>query len=322
MRAWVLRVAALAGTIFSTFAALAQPAPDYPNKVVRLLVGYAPGGSTDIVARLVAEELGKRWGARVIVENRLGADSVIATDAVAKSPPDGYTLLLANSANATHPTTQKKLPFDPVRDLTPIIVLASTKNVLTTASPAINTLQDALALAAAKPGTLTYGSGSPLHHLIGELMAQKAGVKLVHVPYRGAGPAVTDTVAGHIVLNVGTVASQEPFIRSGSLKALAVAAQERSSVLPSVPTFSEGGLSDVHADYWIGLIGPVGMPAELVEKINRDSNAVLKDPGLAKRLVDIGLDVVGGSPGVLRETLLTEIGRWERVAKEAGLEMQ
>jgi len=316
----ILIAAAIALSIAVSGASRAQES--YPTRIVRLVVGYAAGGSTDVVARTLAAALSKKWGIQVIVENKAGADSIIASEGVAKAAPDGYTLLLANSANATHPSTQAKLSYNPLKDLAPVIMAASAKNVVTTASPNIQTLQDALRLARANPKTVTYGSGSPLHHLVGELLSQQAGVKLMHVPYKGAGPAITDAIAGHVVLNIGTVASQEPYIRSGKLRALAVAADTRSSVLPDIPTMAEVGVPNVRADYWIGIMGPSGVPASVIAKLNSDINAILKESEVSQRFSALGLEPLGGSAEDMGKLLAAEVERWSRVATQAGIEKQ
>lgn len=306
-------------------SAQAQPASAnaYPVKTVRFVVGYAPGGSTDIVARLVAQRLSEQWGTQVVVENRPGADTIIATDAVAKAQPDGYTLLLANSTNATNPSVIAKLPYDPLRDFTSIVMLGAATNLLS-ANPSFppNSLKEMIALAKARPGEITYasvGSGSSQHLLV-EHFALRARVKLLHVPYKGGGPAVIDTMAGHVSTMIGTVATQESYIKAGRLKPLVVFSATRSAVLPQTPTIGEQGFPDLQSEYWIGIMGPAKLPVAVVAKLNTNMNAVLNVPGIRERFKQIGVDPLGGGAEDMDRYYRKELTLWANVVRDAGIE--
>ncbi|MBI4192063.1 MAG: tripartite tricarboxylate transporter substrate binding protein [Betaproteobacteria bacterium] len=306
-------------------SAQAQPAgaDAYPVKVVRLVVGYAPGGSTDIVARAVAHRLNERWGTQVVVENRPGADTIIATDTVAKAQPDGYTLLLANSTNATNPSVIAKLPYDPLRDFTSVVLLGAATNLLS-ANPSFppNSLKEMIALARARPGEITYahvGAGSSQHLLI-EHFALRARVKFLPVPYKGGGPAVIDTMAGHVSTMIGSVATQESYIKAGRLKPLVVFSATRSAVLPRTPTIAEQGFPDLQSEYWIGIMGPANLPAAVVAKLNTNMNAVLNLPEIRERFKQIGVDPLGGSAEDMDRYYRKELILWANVVRDAGIE--
>jgi tripartite-type tricarboxylate transporter receptor subunit TctC len=305
-------------------AAHAQTSPSaYPSKPVRLIVGYAPGGSTDIVARVVAQRLSERWGTQVIVENRPGADTIIATEAVAKAPADGYTLLLGNSTNATNPSIITKLPYDPLKDFTSVVLMAAATNLMS-ANPSFppSSLKEMIALARERPGEITYasvGAGSSQHLLV-EHFALRAHVKLLHVPYKGGGPAVIDTMAGHVSTMIGTVASQESYVKAGRLKPLVVFGDKRSPVLPKVPTIGEQGFPDLRSDYWIAIMGPGRMPAAVVNKINTDVNAVLRTPDIQERFRQIGVDPLGGTPEDMDRYYRKELATWAAVVRDAKIE--
>lgn len=301
----------------------AQTAGGYPARTVRLIVGYAPGGSTDIVARAVAQKLTERWGMQVVVDNRPGGDTVIATDVVAKSPADGYTLLLGNSTNATNPSILTKLPYDPVNDFTSIVLLGAATN-LVSANPSFppNSLKEMIALARQRPDQITYasvGAGS-VQHLLVEHFALRAKVKLLHVPYKGGGPAVIDTMAGHVSTMIGSVATQESYIRAGRLKPLVVFSEKRSDVLPKVPTIAEQGFADLRSDYWIGLMAPAKLPAAIVAKINTDANAVLATPDLQERFRQLAVVPMGGSAEEMDRYYKKELALWAQVVRDANIE--
>jgi tripartite-type tricarboxylate transporter receptor subunit TctC len=295
----------------------------YPNRPVRLVVGYAPGGATDIVARVVAQRLTERWGTQVVVENRAGGDTVIATEVVAKAAPDGYTLLLGNSTNATNPSIMTKLPYDPFNDFTSIVLLGAATNLLS-ANPSFppNSLKEMIALAKARPEQITYasvGAGSSQHLLV-EHFAQRARVKLLHVPYKGGGPAVIDTMAGHVATMIGSVATQESYIRAGRLKPLVVFSERRSTILPQVQTIAEQGFSDLRSDYWIGLMAQAKLPAAVVAKINADANAVLKLPEVQERFHQLAVEPMGGSAEEMDRYYRKELTLWAEVVRNAKIE--
>jgi tripartite-type tricarboxylate transporter receptor subunit TctC len=315
----------LLGIVMSLLASIAA-AQTYPDRPVRILVGYPPGGGTDLVARLVAQPLGERWGHPVVVENRPGAAAIIATEAVVKAKPDGYTLLMAYATElAVNPATFKKLPYDPVRDLAPIARLGSAPLVMAVhpALPA-QTVAELVALARSTPGTLSYsssGTGS-VHQFAGELFKLRTGADIVHVPYKGSGPATADAVSGQVQVTFASVASVLRFVQSGRLRALAVTSAERSPQLASVPTMQEAGVADVQLTSWYGLLAPAGTPAEVIKKISADLAAVMASPGLVNGFTVQGLDVVRDSPAQFAAFIRDEAQSYARIAKAARIEQE
>jgi tripartite-type tricarboxylate transporter receptor subunit TctC len=305
------------------FGALAQ---SFPERPVRILVGYPPGGGTDLVARLVAQPLGERWKQPVIVENRPGAAAIIATEAVVKSKPDGYVLLMAYATElAVNPATFRKLPYDPVRDLTPIARLGSAPLVMAVhPSVPAQSVAELVALAKAKPGALSYsssGQGS-VHQFAGELFKLRTGADIVHIPYKGSGPATADAVSGQVQVTFASVASVLRFVQSGRLRALAVTSPERSPQLPGVPTMKEAGIADVQLTSWYGLLAPAGTPAEVVKKIAADLAAVMASPVLANGFAAQGLDLVRDSPAQFAGFIREEAEKYARIAKAARIEQE
>ena len=313
----------LAGFLAGIETASAQ---GWPERPVRIIVGYPPGGGTDLVARLVQQPLSTRWGQPVVIDNRPGANAIIATEAVAKAKPDGYTLLMAYATElAVNPATMKKLPYDPVRDFTPIMQLASAPLVLAL-HPAVaaKDVRELVALAKAKPGTLSYsssGSGS-VHHFAGELFKLQTGTDLLHVPYKGSGPAAADAVAGQVQANFASVASVLRFVQAGRLRALAVTSKKRSSQMPDVPTMVEAGLADFELTSWYGLLAPAGTPPELVAKIHADVTAVLSSAESQKSFAVQGLDLAGGSAQAFGEFIRAEAARFARIAKAGSISVE
>ena len=301
-------------------------AQTYPDRPVRILVGYPPGGGTDLVARLVSTPLSERWKQPVIVENRPGANAIIATEAVVKSKPDGYTLLMAYATElAVNPATFKKLPYDPVRDLAPISQLGSAPLVMAAhpSLPAQN-VRELVALAKGKPGSLSYsssGNGS-VHHFAGELFKQRSGADILHIPYKGSGPATADAVSGQVQLTFASVASVLRFVQSGRLKALAVTSREPSPQLPGVPTFAEGGTTGIELTSWYGLLAPAGTPAAIVERIAADSAAVLASPEVRKGFEGQGLDPAKSSPAAFAEFIRAEAEKYARIARAGNIQQE
>jgi tripartite-type tricarboxylate transporter receptor subunit TctC len=303
--------------------ASAGAAAQYPDRTVRILVGYPPGGGTDIVARLVSQPLSEKWKQAVVVDNRPGANAILATDAVAKAKPDGYTLLMAYATElALNPATHRKLPYDPLRDLAPIAQLGSAPLVLA-AHPALpaRDVGELLALAKAKPGSLSYsssGNGS-VHHFAGELFKLRTGADILHIPYKGSGPATADAVSGQVQLTYASVASVLRFVQSGRLKALAVTSPSRSAQLPDAPTFSEAGVKDVELTSWYGLLAPAGTPPELVRRIHADVSAVLAMPEVKTGFANQGLDMAQSSPAAFAEFIKAEAAKYARIAQAAKI---
>ena len=302
-------------------AASAQP---YPAKPVRLVVGFAPGGGTDLIARLLSQKLTERWGQPVVVENKLGASGNIAGELVAKSAPDGYTLLMAFSSHASN-AALSKLPFDIKRDFSAITQVASGPAVVL-ANPALpaKTLGDLITYAKAHPGAIKYGSsgvGTPVH-LAGELMQQRTGIEMLHVPYKGIALAMTAILAGDIQITYATPLSGAAHLKSGRLRALAVAAPSRFPSLPDVPTSAEAGLAGYEVDFWYALLGPAGMPGALVERIQRDVAAIVTAPEMKESLVAQGCIPVGSKPAELNALIAREYALWAKVVKERGVKVE
>ncbi len=305
-------------------AASASWAQTYPAKPVRLVVGFAPGGGTDLIGRLLAQKLGERWGQGVIVDNRLGASGNIAAEHVARSAPDGYTLLMAFSSHASN-AALSKLPFDIERDFSAISLVASGP-ALIIAHPAVpgKTLAGVIAYAKAHPGAIKYGSsgvGGPVH-LAGELMQQLTGIQMVHVPYKGIAPAMTAILAGDIQLTYATPISAAQHMKSGRLIALATAAKTRYPTLAEIPTAAEAGLPGYEVDFWYALLGPAGMPAALVDRIQRDVAAIVTAPEMKENLLAQGCIAAGSKPGELTTLIQNEYALWSRVVKAGNVRLE
>jgi tripartite-type tricarboxylate transporter receptor subunit TctC len=317
----------LAGVAVGLCAAAGAPAhtstQDFPNKPIRLIVPYAPGGSTDVVGRFVAQHLSERWKVQVVVENRPGGNSIIGTNVVAKSPPDSYTLLMATSANATNPSMYTQLPYNAIADFSTISLVSTSPNMIV-ANPSlpVKDLKELAVLAKAKPGAISYGSAGygSSQHLTMELIALNLGAKFNLVGYKGAGPATIDAVAGHIALAVSTIATFEAHVKTGRLKALAVTSLKRSAAFPAVPTAAEQGLKNFETLYWLGIMGPRGIPEPIVSKLSAEVGAILKLPDMQARLAPLGIDPVGGSPQEFEAFYRAELASWAKVVKDAKLD--
>src|SRR5712671_5981661 len=299
-------------------ACWAQPASSYPGKPVRIVVGFAPGGGTDIIARLVAQKLTERWGQAVLVDNRPGASGNIGAEFVAKSAPDGYTLLMAFSSHASNAALSGKLPFDIGKDFASITLVGSAPMVVIS-SPALpaKTLGELIAYAKANPGAVKFGSsgiGTPVH-LAGELMMQLTGIEMVHVPYKGIAPAMTAILGGEIQITYAAVLSGLQHFKSGRLRPLAVASRSRYPALPELPTAAEAGLSGYEIDFWYALLGPGGMAAPLVERIQREVAATLNTPAMKDGLLAQGCIAVGSKPEELTALIKQEYELWSKVVK-------
>ena len=302
-------------------AALAQP---YPNKPIKIVVGFAPGGGTDFIARVIAKKLGEQLGTQVVVDNRPGAGSTLAAEQVVKSPADGYTLLV-NAASYTVNPSVYKLSFDAMNDITPIVQLSRGPYVVAVnpAMPA-TTLQEFVALVKGTPDKYAYASsGNGSHvHVATEYFLRMAGLKMIHVPYKGTGPALADTVAGNTQLIFGSVATTLQHVKSGRLRALAMTTPRRIAAAPEVPTVAEAGYPAYEVTNWHGLVGPKGLPAEIVERLNKEVNEALKSDEVKKILSSDGLEPAGGSAAEFAPIIRNEIVRWREVARQVGLKVE
>ena len=312
---------------FAVLACVTQPtawsAEQYPAKPIRLVVGFAPGGANDLVARAVATRLAPRLGQQVIVENRAGAGGNIATELVARAAPDGYTLLLASVASfAMSPALLGKVPFDPINDFAPVtqaVVVASVLSVHP--SMPAKSLKQFVALAKKQPGKINYaspGAGS-IAHLSSELFWKTAGIKLNHIPYKGGGPAVADAIAGHVECIFGLISTQTPHIKAGRLHALAVSSAKRSAVLTDIPTIAESGYPGFEASGWLGLAFPARTPKPIVDRMHRESVAVLNLREVQAQLEDLGLDTEPSDPAKFHALIKSDHARWNRLIREAGI---
>lgn len=298
----------------------AARAQAYPSRPVRLIVGYVPGGATDITARLIGQWLTERLGQPIIVENRAGAANNIATEAVANAAPDGYTLLLLNPANAINATLYGKLSFNFLRDITAVALVMRVPNVMEV-NPAVpaSTVPEFVAWAKANPGKVNMGSGGSgtSVHVSGELFKMMTGVQMVHVPYRGAAAAVADLIGGQVQVVFDNLPGSIQYIRAGKLRALAVTTATRSPALPDVPTIAEF-VPGYEASAWFGIGAPSGTPVEIIDRLNREINAGLADPKLRSRLVDLGGTVAATTPAEFGRFMADETAKWAKVVKFSG----
>jgi tripartite-type tricarboxylate transporter receptor subunit TctC len=299
-------------------------AQQYPTKPVRIVVPFAPGGSNDILARVIGQKLTEAWGQQVIVENRPGGGTVIGTDVVAKSAPDGYTLLMVSPSHSTNPTLVKKLPFDTLRDLALVIFVAHSSNVLL-AHPSLpaRSVKELLALARARPDQVTFGSGGngTSTHLSGELLSQRGRVKMLHVPYKGAAPAGIALISGQITWIFGNAIPSLPHIRSGRLRALAVTGAQRNPVLPDVPTVADT-LPGFEVYAWYGIAAQGATPKDVIARLNRDIGRVLETSEMKSRLAAEGAEVKGGSPEDFSAFFHAEIDKWAKVIRAAEIKLE
>jgi len=313
---------ALAGAAL-LLAGLSAHAGAWPEKPVRLVVSYPPGGTVDAVARIIAPKLSAKLGQPVVIDNRGGAGGAIGGDLVAKSAPDGYTVMLDASNHAQNPAL-RKMPFDTLRDLAPVSLLVKVPNVLVVnPSAPMKSVADLIAQAKAKPGGINYassGNGSA-QHLAGELFASMAGVQITHVAYKGGGPALTDVMSGHVPVFFASLASSLPFIQGGKLRALAVTGKTPSPALPQLPTVAEAGLPGYEVYEWNAVFVPAGTPAPVVERLSKEFAATLKDPEVRTRLEALGAEVIGSSPAELDSFRRAEITKWTRLAKDNKIQV-
>jgi tripartite-type tricarboxylate transporter receptor subunit TctC len=296
--------------------------PHYPSKPVRLVVGQAPGGATDVIARLVSPKLGEQLGQQVIVENRTGAAGSIGAAFIAKSAPDGYNLLVASSSYAINPSLYADMPFDPARDLLPVTLIAEAPFLLVVhPSMPVHSVKELVALAKQKPGTLNYASGGngSSGHLAGELFKFLAGVNIVHIPYKGAGPALVDVMAGQVHFTFGSVLSSMGHVKSGRLRGLGVTGAKRSSGAPELPTIAEAGVKGYQTTSWYGLLAPANTSGQIVNLLSLSMNKAVQSPEVKNKILNDGAEPDGGTPKQFQELMIAEMRRAAEIVKRAGI---
>lgn len=317
----------LAGAGITPTSALAQgTAADYPQRPIRILVGFPPGGATDILSRILGAHLAPAWGQQVVVDNRPGAAGTIAADITAKATPDGYTLMMVPSGPFTiSVSTYQKLPYDAIKHFAPIALLAWVTNVVVVPSTSpVHTLQDLIRLVKEKPGQYSFGSSGSgsLHHLSGEMLKRIAGIDLIHVPFKGGGPAVVAVAAGEVTFMFASMPSATPLIQAKRLRPLAVTSPKRLAVLPDVPTLAEAGLKlpvGVEIREWYGMLAPARTPRAVVDKLNAEMVKIFRKPEVQARLSEMGAESAGSSPKELAAQIASDVKTWAKVVKEVGI---
>ena len=316
-------VRALALLTFAAPALAAQTEGDYPNRSIRLVVPFVAGGSTDIVARLVAQKLTEAWDKQVVVDNRSGANGAIGMEIVARATPDGHTLVLGYIANlGTGPALNPKLPYDAIKDFAPISHIVSAPSIAVIhPGIAAKNLQELLALARLKPGAIAFGTSAigSIGHLTGELLNRLAKVQMTHVPYKGGGQAVIDVVAGQIPMVIIGMTAASPHVRSGRLRAIATTGATRSFAFPEVPTIAEQGFPGFSADAWYGLLTTAGTPRPIVDKLNAEVVRIMKTPEAKERMANVGFEIVGSTPVEFAKLIREEIPRWTKIVLEGNI---
>lgn len=313
----------LAAALVALASVGAGAQPPWPAKPIRLIVPFPPGGSTDIFARPIAQKLSEALGQQVVVENRGGAGGTIGAEAAAKSAPDGYTLLMGHIGTlAVAPSLYPALPYDPLKSFAPVSMVATLPNVLVV-NPSLEakTVGELIAYAKAHPGKLAYGSGGngSAAHIAFELFKQQTGTRIVHVPYRGTAPSVTDVIGGQVAMTMTGVPPVLAFIQAGKLRALGVSGRKRAEALPDVPTIDEAGVKDFDATQWYGIVAPAGTPAAIVERLNAEIRRILAMPDMRERLKSLGAEPAPTTPDEFRRYIASEIARWASVVKAAHM---
>jgi len=299
-------------------------AQSYPSKAIRLIVPFAPGGSTDIVGRVLAARLGEVLGQQVIIDNRPGGNTIIGTELAAKAAPDGYTLVIATSSHASNPGMYRKLPYDTLRDFTSVIYLGSTPNLIAV-NPSLpaRTLKAMLDLSRSKAAQLTFATAGygTTQHFTGELLNQLAKTKMVHVGYKGGGPATIDVISGQVAVLISGLPAAMPFVKSSRLYPIAVTSLRRSPIVPEVPTVAEAGYAGFDTSFWYAILAPVGTPKEIIVRLNEAINACLKMPAVKDQLVSQGVDIAGGSSEDLDRFLKQDMEKWAKLIKSSNIQL-
>ena len=314
------------GALLALSAAVASAQSGYPNRPVKIIVPFGPGGFTDVVARILGQKLGAAMNGAFVIENKPGAGSTIGADQVAKSAPDGYTLVMISSTHTISPAIYKSVPYDPIKSFTPIGKLVDSAYVLVV-NPnqvATNDVKGLIALAKAKPDTIHYassGNGST-QHLMGGLFESMTGTHLKHVPYRGSNLAMTDLIAGVVDSSFVGIANAHAHLNSGKLKALAVTTSVRAPQLPNVPTLQEAGVAGYDASNWLALLGPAGMPRDIVQRLNSEIAKIMVQPDTQKALFEAGVQASVSTPQELGQLMQTELSKWARIVKQANITLE
>jgi tripartite-type tricarboxylate transporter receptor subunit TctC len=301
---------------------LAAQAQSFPNKPVRLICPFPPGGAVDIASRAIAAELSKTLGQTVTVDNKPGAGGNIGGAETARAAPDGYTIFMTTSGiSAINPFLYAKMPFDPMKDLMPVSALVSLNNVLVVhPSVKAHSVSELVALAKAQPGAVTYassGSGTSIH-MSGEMLKHLAGINMTHIPYKGSAPALTDLMGGQVMIMLDNIPSALPHIKSGKLRALATTGAKRDAQLPDLPTIAEAGIAGYESGVWFGLAVPAGTPREIIAKLNAEAVKGTKSPDFVKRMTELGYNIIGSSPDQMSDMLRAEVSRWGPIVKASG----
>ncbi len=324
LAAAALALAPLAGFAQGTSAGAAGAA-NWPTRPIKLIVPFAPGGSNDILARALAVKLSQYYGQSVVVENKAGGGGTLGTEFVAKSPPDGYTIMIASGSLTTNAASGKKLGYDPVKDLTPIGMIGATPFVIVVGNDVkANTLGEFLTLARGKPGAINYGTAGigGINHLGTELFSAAARIQMTHVPYKGIGPAFTDMMGGQLQMSLPTLASALPHIRGGKMRALAVTSAQRSPIAPDIPTVAEAGVPGFKLEVWFGLLGPGNLPPAILKRLNEGLNAVLNQPDLKELLAREAATTRPGTPEEFGVEVRSEIARWTKLIADAKIQVE
>jgi tripartite-type tricarboxylate transporter receptor subunit TctC len=320
MKAAVLLAAIATGPAFNAAA------QDYPSRPIRVIVPFPPGGSTDILARTVFQQLGQKWKQSIIIDNRPGASGMIGTEMVARAEPDGYTLLMGSGGPLTiNPALYAKLPYDPIKDFIPITVIAVVPNIVV-ANPSlpVHSIKELIALAKSEPGKLAFastGNGTP-GHLAGEMFKTMTGTDMLHVPYKGSAPSVSAVLGGEVALNFTTTPPVVPLVKSGKLRALAVTSSTRIPDLPDVPTMAESGLPGYEAISWFGVVAPRGTPDAIVKKLSADLVTVIDSAQVRKQILDTGSIPLANTPEQMEKMIADDTAKWARVIKESHIHLE
>lgn len=321
----LIHAAIVAATVLAAMPTFAQDAAAYPSKPIKIVVPFPPGGTADNFARIVGQKLGETWGQPVVTENKPGAGGQIATDAVAKAPADGYTLLVVTVGHAVNPSLYSKLPYDTEKDLKPVAAIARVPSVLVV-NPSVQagTVAELIALAKARPGKLTYASSgtATTSHVAGAMFASMAQIDIVHVPYRGSAPAIADLMGGQVDMIIDPIVSSAQHVKAGKLRALAISTASRSPLAPDLPTLAEAGVPGYDFSAWFLLLAPGAVPAPIVNKLNEQVTTLLAQPDIKDKFTAMGAEPGSGTPAQLAGFLSAEIKRFAKVAKDAGMKAE